>query len=405
MTHNNVSDYVPEFVRRKLYDGELSPVVRAQRYLESRLNVIKPCLLTTTLVELTLVQCRLLPQQLRETIYQNVRSRQLTVVPEDGSRYLKVVDEKMTYDDQLLLNALSLSIYAMYGDMKTTSDMSRWIVEQIEKHPHFDTLLDGVFRTEAWLKVSCLFRQRFGLEKFSVVVDVTADNGQKQQIKIDSMNMDITQKLRFTLPVNQITYTVSGFGLAHVCIRQLFVEKQHQTTEPMPFQMTNEFLPMPWLSEITARTCITYTPTVQDRKLVKDAFNRTIVVGVQLPSGMRVNLRQIGFFLSRVPEAMYFTFDESENMINFFLNVPSTMYGKQICLQWCLQRLSFVTSWAPIEIRVYDYLAQDVPLVRLMPIQLQPNLLGYSFVDAVHKTRPSLEQLAKMQKQEQPTRV
>jgi len=115
---------------------------------------------------------------------------------------------------------------------------------------------------------------------------------------------------------------------------------------------------------------------------------------------MRINLRQIGFFLSRVPEAMYFTFDERANMINFFLNVPSTLYGKPICLQWCLERLSFVTSWAPIEIRAFDYLVQDKQLVRLMPIQLQPNVLGYSFVDAVHKVRPTLEQLAKMQQQD-----
>jgi len=43
-----------------------------------------------------------------------------------------------------------------------------------------------------------------------------------------------------------------------------------------------------------------------------------------------------------------------------------------------------------------------------MPIQFQPNLLGYSFIDAVHKARPSLEQLAQMQQQQQqrpPTRV
>lgn len=114
---------------------------------------------------------------------------------------------------------------------------------------------------------------------------------------------------------------------------------------------------------------------------------------------MRINLRQIGFFLSQVREAMYFTFDTRANKINFFLNVPSNMYGKPICLQWCLERLSFVSQWAPITIRAYDYLQPESQVVRLMPVQLQPSLLGYSYVDAVHKARPTMEQLAKMQQQ------
>jgi hypothetical protein len=229
------------------------------------------------------------------------------------------------------------------------------------------------------------------------MVDVTTDNGQKQQFKIDSKNMDVTQKFRFTLPVNTITYTVSGFGFVSVCIRQIFIEKQQQMIKPVPFQLTNEFMPTPWLSEIVTRTCLTYTPTVKEQQLAKDTFNRTVIVEVQLPSGMRINLRQIGFFLSRVPEAMYFTYNRRCNSISFFLNVPSTMYGKPICLEWCLERLSMVTSWAPIKIRAYDYLDQATELVRLMPIQLQPNLLGYSFVDAVHKARPTIEQITKMQ--------
>jgi hypothetical protein len=305
--------------------------------------------------------------------------------------------EKYTTDDQMLLNSLTLSIYAYFGDVQTSYDIARWIVEQVETHPHFDTVLDGVFITEAWLKLECLFHKRFGLEKFSVVVDVTADNGQKQQFKLTSVNMDITQKLRFTLPVNQITYTVSGFGFCGVCIRQMYVEKQQQMSQPTPFQLTNEFTPMPWLSEITTKTCLTYTPTARDQKLAKDVFNRTIVVEFQLPSGFRVNLRQIGFFLSRVPEAMYFTYNERAHKINFFLNIPSTVYGKPICLPWCLERLSFVTQWAPIEVRAYDYLQPETQLVRLLPIQFQPSLLGYSYVDAVLKARPNMEQLAQMQ--------
>jgi hypothetical protein len=406
MTRGNVSEFVPEYVRRRLYEGEQSPIVRAQRYLESRLDAVKPCMLTTTLIELALVQCRLLPEQLKQRIYQDVRSRQLTVVPEDNSRYLKLTGEKMTLEDEILLNSLTLSIYAVMGDVKTTSDIARWVVGQIEKSPHYDTVLDAVFHTEAWLMTDCLYRREFGSQKVSVVVDVMTDNGQKKQFKIDSTNMDVTQKFYFTLPVNQITYTVSGSGFAGVCVKQVFIEKQQpQTSEPIPFQLTNEFSPMPWLNEIKTRTCLTYTPTARDQRFAKETFNRTIIVEVQIPSGMRLNLRQIGFFLSRVPEAMYFTYSEHANKISFFLNVPSTVYGKPICLEWCLERLSFVSQWAPIQIRAYDYLDQETQLVRLLPIQLQPNLLGYSFVDAVFKSRPTLEQLSKMQQPQQPTRV
>lgn len=98
---------------------------------------------------------------------------------------------------------------------------------------------------------------------------------------------------------------------------------------------------------------------------------------------------------------MYFTFSQRHNKINFFLNIPSTFYGKPICLEWCLERLSFVSQWAPIQIRAYDYLQPEVELVRLLPIQFQPNLLGYSFVDAVLKSRPTLEQLAQIQQSTQ----
>jgi len=102
---------------------------------------------------------------------------------------------------------------------------------------------------------------------------------------------------------------------------------------------------------------------------------------------------------------MYFTFNEPANKINFFLNIPSTVYGKPICLQWCLERLSYVTQWAPIKVRVYDYLQPETQLVRLLPIQFQPNLIGYSFVDAVLKARPSIEQLAQLQQQMPPSHV
>jgi hypothetical protein len=221
--------------------------------------------------------------------------------------------------------------------------------------------------------------------------------------------MDITQKLYFTLPVQQVTYSVNGFGLAFVCISQKFAEKEQQKSmEPMPFQLSQEFTPMPWISEIKAKTCVTYTPTPKDQSLAKENFNRTIVVEVELPSGMRVNMRQVGFFLSHVEEVMYFTYNPFGHKLVFFINVTSTSYGKPICFDWCLERLSTVVSWAPIKIRAYDYLQHEVQLVRLIPMQFQPTLLGYSYVDAVHKARPSLDQLPALhqqQQQKQPIRV
>jgi len=99
---------------------------------------------------------------------------------------------------------------------------------------------------------------------------------------------------------------------------------------------------------------------------------------------------------------MYFTFNQRSNTINFFLNIPSTVYGKPICVQWCLERLSFVNQWAPIQVRAYDYLQPETQLVRLLPIQFQPNLIGYSYVDAVLKARPTIEQLAQLQQQQPP---
>jgi len=123
-----------------------------------------------------------------------------------------------------------------------------------------------------------------------------------------------------------------------------------------------------------------------------------MVIEVELPSGMRINVRQIGFFLSRVEHVMYYTYEPWCNKLVFFINVPSTVFGKPICLDWCLERLSWVVMWAPIKIRAYDYLQQETQLVHLIPIKLQPTLIGYPFVEAVHKARPTLEKLATMQK-------
>jgi hypothetical protein len=393
LTRDNAVECMPTCFRHRLFDGENSPIARAQRYLESRVEAVKPHLLTISLFEMAFIQNRLITPQLREKIHQTLLGRQLTVVPEDGSKYLKNTDDKMTFDDQLLVNAMQVSLYDNFEDLKTATDIGRWVVSQIRSHPHYDTVLDAVFRTDAWIKTDSLYRKNFSSDKIAFTVDVTADNGQKQQFKVDGKNMDITQRFEFTLPVQQLTYTVNGFGFAFVRVEEIYIEKEQTTTEPMPFQMTQEFTPMSWFSEIKAKTCMTYTPTPRDQLLAKENFNRTIVVEVKVPSGMRLNLRQIGFFLSRVEEVMYFTYNERCDIIYFYINVPSTVYGKLICFEWCLERLSTIMSWTPIYVRVYDYLQQETQLVRLVPLQLQPSLLGWSYVEAVHKARPSRDKI------------
>jgi len=155
---------------------------------------------------------------------------------------------------------------------------------------------------------------------------------------------------------------------------------------------------MPWFNEVHAQTCMTYTPTSEDRKFIPDKFNRTMVVEIELPSGTRINPRQIGFFLSRFKEVMYFTYDPRCDKLFFFINVPSTSFGKPICLEWCLERLSSVIKWSPIKIRAYDYLRQEIQMIKLVPVEFQPELLGYEFIEAVHKARPTLESLPKYHK-------
>ena len=280
--------FLPEFIRRQLWEGEQSPMMRAHRYMESRYDAVRACALTTGLFELVLSQSKLSSPQLREKILTNLRSRQLTVVQEDGSKFYKYNAERVTYDDQLLVNSMMLVTYINYDDLQTASLIARWAVQQFENYPYHDTVLDAIFGTEAWLRLDCLYRRHHSMEKFSVMIDVTADNGEKQQFKVDRHNIDLSQKLRFTLPVNQITYTVSGFGMVGIEIRQVYIEKQQERVEPSPFQLTNEFAPLEWLSEIKAKTCVTYTPTAKELQKVKETFNRTIVVEFQLPSGKRL---------------------------------------------------------------------------------------------------------------------
>jgi len=181
-------------------------------------------------------------------------------------------------------------------------------------------------------------------------------------------------------------------------MRQVFVEKQPQSiSEPSPFQLTQEFTPKKWLSEVEARTCMTYTPTQEQRRPMKENWNHAVSVDVQLPSGMRIGIRQIGFFLSKVENVMHFTHDVRRNKLTFFISIPWNMVGKPICVDWCLERLSHVINHAPIEVRAYDYTRPEITFSRLFPVQVQPSLLGFSFVDAMMKERPKLEELIMMQ--------
>ena len=95
--------------------------------------------------------------------------------------------------------------------------------------------------------------------------------------------------MKFTLPCRQITYTVSDFGICAVCLLQIFADPEPKVMEPMPFQLTHELSLMPWLNEIKAKTCMTYTPTAKDRQLARENFNRIIVMEIRLPSGKKKN--------------------------------------------------------------------------------------------------------------------
>ncbi|CAF3353066.1 unnamed protein product [Rotaria sp. Silwood1] len=386
LTHDwSLMDSIPEFIHDHLYHEQNNSIIRAQNYLQSRLKDVKSNLLIRTLLEMALIQNRDLPLKLRNEIHEDLLSRKLTIVEEDDSKYLKYKGDKKAFYDELLVNTMTISICAYYYESERASNIARWLVNQIQTHPYYDIILDDVFRTEALVQFCSLFHQHLEEEKFAITIDITADNGEKKQFKIDRKNMDMTQIFEFTLPVQQITYTVSGFGAVCVKLMKEFVQKEQKLNEPIPFELSIELTTMPWLNEIKAKTCMTYTPTVKDKQLVKEDFNRAIVIEVKLPSGMRINMRKIGFMLSYIKQVMYFTYEPCGHKLIFFIKVPSAEFGKPICLEWCLERLSSVIEWAPIQVRVYDYLQQETQLIHLIPIETQPTVLGYSFVDAVQQ--------------------
>ena len=94
---------------------------------------------------------------------------------------------------------------------------------------------------------------------------------------------------------------------------------------------------------------------------------------------MRINEHQLGCFLGKVSEVMCFTYSPLNHKLHIYINVPTTAFGKSICLKWCLERLSTVMKRTSMEVRVFDYHQQERQLIRLFPIHLQPSVSGHSF--------------------------
>ncbi|CAF1158418.1 unnamed protein product, partial [Didymodactylos carnosus] len=379
LSHGNLTRYLPSSIRQQLYgtsDSEQqSPMFRAKRYLESRLDQVKSCMLTTTLMELALIQSHKLPTELQQKIHQRIQERQL-ITEEDGFKSVKIDNEAdITIANKLLLNALTLSIYAHYNDFKTTSTLSRWIVSKLN---------DAIFITKAWVHSDCLLRCHMKLtgEKFNIVVDMTVD-GRRQQFCIDETNREITQKWNSTKPVQQLTYTVSGKGMVDIAIGQVFVDKEQITPPPtQEINVQQEFQPVSWLSEIKAKTCLTYIPKQQEQDGKLANVNSILIVEVQLPSGTRVNLRQIGFFAERYSQLVYYYYRRHRHTMVFCVQFPieQQSQSKPLCMEWSVERLSTVINQQAVEVRAYDYLTAEICSKKLYNVvdAIQPQLLGYS---------------------------
>ena len=380
LTHDNVSDSMPEYLRRR------EVTFRAQQFLISRVPEMKPHLFLITLVEMAFIQNRTLTSELRTKIYQTLLTRPLEVNSTDQSKHLKISnDTPMSVDDQFVLNAMTTSIYASYNQLQMAIDLARWLTNEMNIRPRDDNLLNAIFRIKAWWNVDALFRRQFSEKKVDVTVEVTADHGEKKVIKIDQTNWDRTQTMNFTLPVKEISYTVRGFGLVNVEIRRSLVEQEWTSTGP--FQLTQEFHPLPSINEVEAKTCLTYNPTNSTGR------NQTIAVHVQLPSGTRANLRQIDFLLSGVEQLIVSRYEPHSNKLIFVLTIPSLMFNKEICFPWALNRLSSVNHWSPIVVHAYDYLRQNLQFFRVIPVQFQPDFLGQQFLEAVQKAQPTVKQV------------
>ncbi|CAF0859596.1 unnamed protein product [Didymodactylos carnosus] len=404
LSHDNLTHSLPWFVREKLYgtgdSDQQSPMFRAKRYLESRLDQVKNCMLTTTLMELALIQCHKLPTELQQKIRQRIQERQL-ITEEDGSKSVKIENEgDMIIENKLLLNTLTLSIYAHYNDYKTTWALARWIVSKLSVHHQMDTLLDAIFMTKAWVHSDCLLRRHMKStgEKFNIVVDMTVD-GRRQEFRFDETNMDITQQWNLTLPVQQLTYTVSGKGMAGVAIKQVFVDKEQITPPPtQEISVRQEFESMSRLNEIRARTCLTYTPKQQEQNRKLANVNSTLVVEVELPSGTRVNLRQISFFVQRYNQIVYYYYRRHRHTMVFFVQCPIGQQSKEMCMEWPIERLSTVINQQPIEVRAYDYLKPEICSRKLFNVvdAIKPQALGYEYVKFFLQSRPDIKSVPTM---------
>lgn len=64
-------------------------------------------------------------------------------------------------------------------------------------------------------------------------------------------------------------------------------------------------------------------------------------------------------FLCRVKEIINFTYEPCGNKLFFFINVPSTDFGKQICFEWYFECLLAVAERSPTKVRAYDYLEKQ----------------------------------------------
>jgi hypothetical protein len=141
-----------------------------------------------------------------------------------------------------------------------------------------------------WCKKRCQGRT------FTIAVNVRTDNNQEKQFIIQSNNIHVTQTVELILPVARISYSVIGFGNAFVHVDRIFMEEEQQQIQNVPFQLTQQFSSMAWVSEIIANTCLTYTcivfrcwctPATKNKRLGKEYVNVTMVIEVELSSGKR----------------------------------------------------------------------------------------------------------------------
>jgi len=131
-----------------------------KNYLQSHFADVNENLLTKTLLEIALIQDLKLSSDLGVKIMEGLLKRKLIAVPEDGSKHVALDDDKMALADQLVINRIHVLLYAVYGDLRTTSNIARWVIRKIEENNNDDTIEGAVFDTEAVLRVDTKGRTR-----------------------------------------------------------------------------------------------------------------------------------------------------------------------------------------------------------------------------------------------------